>query len=351
MQEINAEYALTERGLKVWFDKVGLSPGTLWEDRYFLGLMDCRSFICLLSRNGQNNKSDDRCNFSGLTGYSLCDDVLLQYRSALELIALGYIKFIFPIFIGDYNETDDSFTNYFSDGCAPTCPSVHVQSVEDKLGECFDSVGLGSPMYRNVTVKEVFDMIAKYMGCFYYLDRFKSFEQAIESIMSVSLITPQEYDFEFFISYRITSEGVFADKLYNFLIQQGYKVFIDKACLKVGKRWTDAYIEGLAHSKCFLALISRRSIYNLTVIDEDSTKDNILVEYRLALEHLERKALSYVVPILIGDFNEEERTYTNIFRSGVFSQEFPNITVESLTLEYLKLLGIKCYFQISYNNC
>ena len=41
---------LTEKGLRVWWDKKCLQPGVDWEEGFCEGLSKCKSFIALLSR-------------------------------------------------------------------------------------------------------------------------------------------------------------------------------------------------------------------------------------------------------------------------------------------------------------
>ena len=162
---------LTERGLKVWWDKMCLQPGMDWEEGFCDGLIKSRAFIALLSRAGMKNDSDARQNFERLTESSRCDNVLLEYRLALELQSFNMLEFVLPLMIGDSSgdSTDPracTYTNYFKSGCSPRCPDVIVKSIEETLCEHLNHQGLGAPLISNLTVNEIFQSLTKHQGAF-----------------------------------------------------------------------------------------------------------------------------------------------------------------------------------------
>ena len=145
---------LTQKGLKVWWDKECLQHGTDWEEGFCEGLIKSNAFVAILSRAGLTN-------FETLTELSPCDNVLLEYRLALELQLFGLLDALHPVMIGDSSgdSTDPgacTYTNYFKSGCSPRCPDVVVKSVEEKLCEHLNNQGLGAPINSNLTVKDVY---------------------------------------------------------------------------------------------------------------------------------------------------------------------------------------------------
>ena len=171
---------LTEKGLKVWWDKKCLQPGVDWEDGFCEGLIKSRAFIPLLSRGGLQN-------FEGLTESSSCDNVLLEYRLALELQSFHLLEAVFPVFIGDSSAdcTDPKarvYKNYFKSGCVPNCPDIVVKSVEDKLCEHLDNQGLGAPVISNPTVKDIYQSCVNYQGGFIQGAGAEAFIAVVDSI-------------------------------------------------------------------------------------------------------------------------------------------------------------------------
>ena len=158
--------ALTEQGLKVWWDKLCLLPGQPWEEGFCDGLVNSSCFVCLLSRNAINHPDKAWQNFCKLEAGSRCDNVLLEWRLALELQERRMIEGVYPILIGDkssMSSSDDDdgakvvqYSEYQSSGCHPSqLPDVAVGAVESKLREHLARQGLGEPLKRSRTVSEV----------------------------------------------------------------------------------------------------------------------------------------------------------------------------------------------------
>ena len=175
---------LTKIGLRVWWDKKCLQYGVDWEKGFCEGLIKSRAFIPLLSRAGLHN-------FERLAESSLCDNLLLEYRLALELQSFNLIEFVFPIFIGDSSgdSTDPracTYTNYYTSDCSPNCPDLVVKSVEEKLCEHLNSQGLGAPIISNPTVKDTYESLTKHQGGFIQgagKDAFKAVVDFIHSMV------------------------------------------------------------------------------------------------------------------------------------------------------------------------
>ena len=171
---------LTEKGLRVWWDKKCLQSGVDWEEGFCEGLIKSRAFVPLWSRGGLQN-------FQSLAESSRCDNVLLEYRLAEELNSFNLIEFVFPIMIGDSSgDSADpracSYTNYYKSGCSPNCPYIVVKSVEEKLCEHLNNQGLGAPIVPNPTVKGIYQSYSNYQGGFIQGVGGKAFDAVVESI-------------------------------------------------------------------------------------------------------------------------------------------------------------------------
>ena len=104
-----------------------------------------------------------------LTESSRCDNVLLEYRLALELQSFNLLEAVFPVMIGDSSgdSTDPracTYTNYFKSGCSPMCPETAVRAVEEKLCEHLNNLGLGAPIIANHTVNDIYQSLTKHQG-------------------------------------------------------------------------------------------------------------------------------------------------------------------------------------------
>ena len=182
---------LTKNGLKVWWDQQSLQPGVPWEEGFCDGLVNSKAFLPILSRGAINHPTNDRQNFSKLTNDSYCDNVLLEYRLALELKCFGLIEFIYPVMIGDHQNVhcieDNRYTNYFTDGCHPKVSEMKVTAIEDKLREHLSRQGLGEPLIIHNTVKDTLNEITACQGGFVQGDGYEAFDNIIKSILQMIL--------------------------------------------------------------------------------------------------------------------------------------------------------------------
>ena len=178
-------YALAERGLKPWWDKKCLLPGQNWEEGFCSGLVSSRCMVCLLSRGAIKNPAKDWQNIEKLRTDSRCDNVLLEWRLALELKDRGMIKGIFPVLIGD-RSIDGEYSNYFSGGCNPNPPDLVVEALEAKLHEHLGREGLGSPYHDRVTVKAICTAILSNQGGFYSGRKEAFFGSVVASIWQMA---------------------------------------------------------------------------------------------------------------------------------------------------------------------
>lgn len=162
---------LKSLGIRVWWDRRSLEPGLSWKDGFCHGLLKSRFFVCLISRNSINNTSGSRIgNFSDLTEFSPCDNVLLEYRLALELKCLGFIEKVFPVFIGDiaYDTLEmPIYGNFFQAGCIQRLeelPDLSVTEVETTVNHIMDEQGLGEMLSPDRSVRNVVSQILSFQG-------------------------------------------------------------------------------------------------------------------------------------------------------------------------------------------
>ena len=158
---------LQENGISCFLDSQCLEPGCPWEEGFCKGLVHSNIFVPILSRNAINNSKNDKQNFSKLQSDSPCDNVLLEYRLALELHERDYIKFIYPLFIGDYDD-NDGYSNYWSTGCHPSITSTQkVIEIEKKFREHLNNHCFGTPLLddgHHSSTKCILDSVVKHQG-------------------------------------------------------------------------------------------------------------------------------------------------------------------------------------------
>ena len=100
-------------------------------------------FVPFLSRKAFVNGSQ---NILNITNSSPIDNVLLEYRLASELQQRRLIELVCPVMIGDYDDNNNTYANYFRSGSHPSLNSVaevSVTSIENRILEILDTQSLG----------------------------------------------------------------------------------------------------------------------------------------------------------------------------------------------------------------
>jgi hypothetical protein len=150
---------LTARGLTVFLDSKCLQDGEPWEGGFVDALCKSCSFVPVLSRGAL------KARFESLSDAAPCDNVLLEYRLAIELAQRNLLSGIFPLFLGDVLPgATRQRSNYFASSCQPHTPNVVVSSVERKAARHLDALGLGPPFVLNMSANDVFFRIASCLG-------------------------------------------------------------------------------------------------------------------------------------------------------------------------------------------
>jgi len=174
-------HALVGNSLNVWWDKKCLLPGQNWEEGFRSGLVQSRCLVCLLSRESIKSPTRDWHNIEKLVETSKCDNVLLEWRLALELKDRGMLEGVFPVMIGD-KDSNGEYSNYFVTSCNPAPPDIVVEALETKLHESLVREGLGSPYIDRVTVKSLCTSVLSNQGGFYHGKRESFFDTIVGSI-------------------------------------------------------------------------------------------------------------------------------------------------------------------------
>ncbi|KAJ3109782.1 NACHT, LRR and PYD domains-containing protein 14 [Phlyctochytrium planicorne] len=110
-------------------------------------------------------------------------------------------------------------------------------------------------------------------------------------------ISKHNYHYDYFISYRVSSEFATARELRLRLMKHGKKVFLDQEELKDGEDWRQGFVTGLKRSKIVILLISRGCIERMMRSSTDI--DNVLLEWETAL-CASKLGFCHVVPVYIG---------------------------------------------------
>ena len=159
-------------------------PGQNWEVGFCSGLVSSLCLVCLLSRDAIKCPTRDWHNIEKLTEGSRCDNVLLEWRLALELKERGMIEGIFPVMIGD-KDSSGNYSNYFKSACNPSPPDIVVNGLESKLHEHLGREGLGSPYIDRVTVKAICTAVLSNQGGFYAGNKENFFDSVVASICAM----------------------------------------------------------------------------------------------------------------------------------------------------------------------
>lgn len=136
---------------------------------------------------------------------------------------------------------------------------------------------------------------------------------------TVARLSNEKAKYQVFISYRVNSDSVYAEHLYDVLTTANIKVFWDKKSLRMGERWKDDFCAALVSTDIFLCIISRNAInhptsntQNYSKLTASSSVDNVLLEHRLALELRDIGYIKKICPIFIGDINDIGYSLTHL---------------------------------------
>lgn len=152
----------------------------------------------------------------------------------------------------------------------------------------------------------------------------------------------QEAKYDVFLSYRVATDAAYTTVLYNALTARGLRVYWDKVCLKSGLPWDEGFCEGLVQSAVFVPVLTRGTLRNACDLNANSLCDNVLLEYRLALELRKLGLKDYICPVMIGDVVDkalsDEEEFTHYFDSGCHPENLSATHVIALEEKLIRLM-------------
>ena len=192
-------------------------------------------------------------------------------------------------------------------------------------------------------------------------------EEKIESRQSITTTASREEKtvqrhprleamrYDVFLSYRVAADAKLVESMYDKLkameVKAGntkrmLRVFWDKVCLVAGEDFETGFARALCNSRVVVIVMSRSAYQNTCTLKESSPCDNFILEHILTMELVDRKRLSAVLPVFVGDLKSCEGVgslYTNFFQSGCLPKDVPDVVVSSINQkvnDYLSELGM-----------
>ena len=141
-----------------------------------------------------------------------------------------------------------------------------------------------------------------------------------------------------FLSYRVASDQPLVEALYKRLLALKLRVWWDVKCLKPGQQWEDGFADGLFGSSIFVPVLSKAGLAPFAHLAQDSRCDNVLLEYCLALEQLERSKIKAIFPVFVGEEEAGTSRLTNFFASSGLPSCDDHVVVESVDVKALEHL-------------
>ena len=163
--------------------------------------------------------------------------------------------------------------------------------------------------------------------------------------------------FDVYISVRAAADLEHALKIREVLVSKGLKVWLDERPVDTSN-WLSSFMDGLIHSHNVLCILSRGSInserkegFNFCTLDLKSELDPLFLEWLMILELFNRKWISSIYPVMIGDLDccENEGTSTVQYGDYVKTNCHPlkcrNTHVLSVEIEFRQILKSKVLFR------
>lgn len=161
---------VNECNLRVFWDKIELEDGVSWEDGFCNALAQCDIFVPILSLQGLfAAPGTNGVNINELTATSPPDNVLLEYRLALEFQQMELISLILPCMVGLAADAETSMpSRNFSNQCH--CHEI-IHSIDKKLFHHLDRLSLGFPMQPHLSVADILDQVLKCQGIYWNMSK------------------------------------------------------------------------------------------------------------------------------------------------------------------------------------
>ena len=101
------------------------------------------------------------------------------------------------------------------------------------------------------------------------------------------------------------SDAKHVEDIHDQLTKRGWRVWWDKRCLEAGKDWEKGFCAGLVQSRVFVPVMSPDALKSTLQLLEDSPCDNVILEYKLALELRKQKLIEHIVPVYVQKFEAD----------------------------------------------
>ena len=120
----------------------------------------------------------------------------------------------------------------------------------------------------------------------------------------------------------MSSDSELVEKLYDKITKEHptMKVFLDKRELVLGEAWGQGFADAITHSRVVVLVMSRGTFScshgktcakcpnNVARLEQNpDAEDNVILEYDLALEMFEMGRIKRIVPLLVGDLEDDSR--------------------------------------------
>jgi serine/threonine protein kinase/ankyrin repeat protein len=181
---------LTALGYKIWWDKKCLPVGLDWKEGFCAGLLNSKSYLCILSKDAINHPTNPKQNWNELQEHSDCDNVLLELRLAIEFRKLGYLERIVPFFRGEFNSSIEIYQEYnWKENYPNNAPNIIVEQVELSVKDQMEKQGLGCSILSQekelISVNGLLKKLSENQGIFLVGKEERAYDNAIENIVKM----------------------------------------------------------------------------------------------------------------------------------------------------------------------
>ncbi|KAJ3212099.1 hypothetical protein HDU82_003866 [Entophlyctis luteolus] len=160
--------------------------------------------------------------------------------------------------------------------------------------------------------------------------------------------TPPLYDV--FISYRVSSEKLFARQLFHVLsgqrqriqgLDRGLQVYLDQVRLVNGENWETGFLSGLRNSDVVIFLVSEESVVGIK--EAQKKPDSYLLEMEVAFDILDHRQKQGIIiqPVFIGGKIPNPADFPDEFHCHPSSPKMT--TISNIIRRLVHLQGLRAF--------
>ena len=160
-----------------------------------------------------------------------------------------------------------------------------------------------------------------------------------------------DFKFHVFISYRVATNALDAERIRDKLMLKGLKVFLDKFELRDGFPWKEGFFQGLKESKSFICLVSSNAFSQCKDSSRSHQFDNFLLELETALrfQSSTEARRGFIIPVHIGAYDESNRLIKfNEFNTAGFAASVIPLTASLSSTSLSTEVSIYKYYNIHF---